>query len=712
MAQLGLVQVATNRDLARREQEKKPAQAQPVPLTQLAGHVERAWQAAQTAKQPIERQMFRALRQRQGIYEPEDLARIRAEGGSEIYMMLTSAKCRGAESWLREILTPDVDRPWGLTPSPMPDLPPPVRDAIVMSVVEMALAAGWEINDARIDEKLLTIKTLAFRRMNELAKKIAERHENKIADQFNAGGWPQAVSDLIYDLVTFPACIIKGPVIRKKKAKKWKQGPNGQWIAVVSDELRNEWNRRSPFDIYPAPAMRDMQNGNLIDRYRFTREDLNSLIGVPGYDSDAIRQIITQYGEHGFRSAMVNDLERARLEGRENEWYDPEGTIEALDFWGSVSGHKLMEWGYKTGIDPGEGERLVATKEYQVEVWKTGGIVFKAKLNPDPMGRKPYDKACLEEIPGVFWGLGIPDLMSDCQRMCNGAARAVANNAAIASGPQVEIYVDRLADGEKVTKPTPWRVWQMTNDMTGANQRAIEFFQPQMNVQELLVIYQHFERVADNVTGFPNYSYGDSKVGGAGRTSSGLAQLLGNVGKGVRRVIQAFDRGIIKPQVTAIYDWNMQYDPDPSIKFDLQAEARGTAAMLIKDTESLRRREWLQATLNPLDAQIIGVEGRAQMLKEGLKSADFQVDKIIPDQLELELRKAGMPPMHELLGKTGPNAESSPGMGGGGGTPEGQETTDLAGQPPQGMAIREATQGYRHGGVIRRRNYDDLDNGV
>ena len=669
-------------------------------MTGLAGHIERAWQAAQTAKRPIEDMMFRQLRQRTGLYDPDELALIRQQGGSEIYMMLTSAKCRGAESWLREVLLPETDRPWGLSPTPMPDVPPAVRASIVQSVADMAMAAGWDVDDARIDERLLKIKAIAMRRMKELAEAVAEKHELKIADQFSQGGWEDAVSGMIYDLVTFPASFMKGPILRKVKLLKWQAGPGGQWFPVATEGLQLQWQRRSPFDIYPAPAMRDMRYGNFIDRYRFTRDELNELIGVPGYSEDRLKEILDRYGERGFRSTMVNDMERARIEKRENEEYDPEGTIEALNFWGSVKGSMLKEWGFTNKLDLG---RIDPVKEYQVEAWKTGGYVFKARINPDPLGERPYTKACFEDIPDSIWGVSLVDTMRDCARMCNAAARAISNNAAIASGPQVEVYVDRLADGENPSKPYPWKLWQCTSDMTGQNQRAIQFTQPQSVVQELLLIYTHFDRVADNVTGFPNYTYGDSRVGGAGRTSSGLAQLMGNVGKGVRRVIGNVDRGHIRPQVTRTYNFNMQYDPDPSIKMDLVAVAKGSAALLTKDMMRMRHAEMLQATLNPLDAQIIGIPGRAEMLRTALKSADFNVDKIMPDSLDIQLAQAMMPQPHEMLGSTGPNAPGTPaGMGGGGGTPEAPETQDFAGNPPQGTEARAASLGYRDGGAIPR----------
>lgn len=703
MGAIGLVRVTSNRQLAANEAARytPPVQTEN-DYTGLAGHIERFWQSAQIAKRPIEQQMLRALRQRTGIYEPDELATIREQGGSEIYMMLTSAKCRAAESWLREILTPDTDKPWGLEPSPMPDLPMSVAQAVIDAVAQMALAAGWDINDARIDEQLLKVKALALQKIRDLSKRIAERHELKIADQFEDGGWHTALSDFIYDLVTFPAAFIKAPILRKRKMRQWVPGPNGVWLPAITEGLRLEYERRSPLDIFPAPAMRHIQRGNLIDRYKYTREDLQSLIGVPGYSKDAIYRVLEQYGNKGYASRAMADVERATLELRRHEEYDHEGTIECLNFWGSCSGEMLEQWNLENGfplnveVDP--------RKEYQIEAWKIARHVIKATINEDPLGQKPYSKASFEEIPGAFWGYGLPDLGRDAQSMCNGAARALANNAAIASGPQVVMYIDRMADGERVTKPYPWKLYQMTSDPQGSNREAVQFYQPNMNVQELLAIYTHFERVFDNVSGFPNYTYGDAKVGGAGRTSSGLAQLMGNVGKGVRRVVVAVDRLVISEIVERTYDYNMEHDPDPTIKGDLRPVARGASALLIKDMAQLRRRELLQATLNPLDAQIIGPKGRAEMLRETIKASDMPVEKILPDDLEMQLNLAGMPPPYQLLGKTGPNASGGPADGvaaNGGGTPAAPEVTDVAGQPPQGIEGREATLGYRDGGAIR-----------
>lgn len=705
MGALG-IRVVSNRTLQENAEQRyaatAAAQQEQATMDGLAGYIEKFWQAAQQAKRPIERQMLRALRQRTGVYEPEDLALIRDQGGSEIFMMLTSAKCRNAEAWLREILMSEVDRPWGLEPTPMPELPPNVQQAIVNSLTLEALAAGWEIDDARLDERLVTVKDLAFKRMQSLARRVAEKHEIVIADQFAEGGWKVALSEFIYNLVTYPAAFIKGPVLRKRKVRQWRPGPGGNWVPIVTEVVVPEYEARSPLDIFPAPSMRRIQYGNLIDRHQWTRDHVNELIGVPGYSDQALIAVLDTYGERGYSSRMMNDHERAMLELRSNEEYDPNKTIEALNFWGSVPGHRLMQWQFENKVDLGE--EIEPHKEYKIEAWKVGRFVVKAQINPEPLGRKPYSKASFEEIAGAFWGLGLPDIIKDSQAMCNAAARSISNNAAIASGPQVEVSVDRLADGERVTKLRPWRIWQGQSDLTGNNQPAFRFSQPNMHVQELLVIYQNFERVAENESGFPNYAQGDSRTGGAGRTSSGLAQLMGNVGKGVRRVVGAVDMYVIEDCVERQFDYNMEFHPDQSIKFDLRPVARGSVAMLIKDQIALRQKEMLQATLNPLDAQIIGPRGRVEMLRPALKAADFPVEKILPTELELQLAMVGQPQPAQLLGKTGPNApeeaNATPGMGGGGGTPEGAERQDVAGRPPQGVQQRKAMQGYADGGLV------------
>jgi len=112
--------------LARVASESQAGQIDLAP--RLLSHVKREWNAARIAKEgDAEKRLFAAIRQRNGEYDPDKLAAIREVGGSEIYMMLTQVKCRATESWVQEILFPPGERPYGIEPTPIPDLPPQVK---------------------------------------------------------------------------------------------------------------------------------------------------------------------------------------------------------------------------------------------------------------------------------------------------------------------------------------------------------------------------------------------------------------------------------------------------------------------------------------------------------------------------------------------------------------------------------------------------------
>ena len=74
----------------------------------------------------------------------------------------------------------------------------------------------------------------------------------------------------------------------------------------------------------------------------------------------------------------------------------------------------------------------------------------------------------------------------------------------------------------------------------------------------------------------------------------------------------------------------MRYDTDESIKGDVQIQPRGAINLAIKETTNVRRIEFLNATANPVDAEIIGKEGRAAILREIAKGLQMPVDDIIP----------------------------------------------------------------------------------
>lgn len=632
-AGLSVLRIVGNDELVRREKEAAAAelaarQNTPVMLG-LSAYLRTCWDAAKDSKSIIETKMLKAMRQRNGEYESDKLNAIRAQGGSQVYMMITEVKCRAAESWLRDILLDTGTPPWDIQPTPIPDLSPETDQMMEEMFGNVVAAMLQERGTAPSPAEMATLQELVAQeyrfKLLQTAQDRVERMREKIADQFAQGGFVNAFNAFITDLVTFPTAFVKGPIVRRQRVLGWEQDENGRTIAVPTERLGPEYERVDPFRIYPEPGISTLDEGYLFEHHPLTRTMLADMIGVPGYDEQAIRAVL----EGGVYSSWINDNTKLQKEQEERKFQTerrPTEIFDALEFWGKISGSMLIEWGMSEEDVPDP------AKEYDACVWIIGDYVIKAVLNYDPLGEKPYTATSFIKQPGAFWGKGIPEIIEDLQDICNAAARNLVNNMGIASGPQVEVNLERIPANEDITQIHPWKIWQVNNDPSGSGQPAVRFEQPNDNSDKLMSVYEKFSRLADDHSGIPAYLYGDLDVQGAGRTSSGLSMLMGSAGKGIRQVVMYIDADITKPIVQRQYTYNMRYDEDESIKGDVDIQARGAVNLAQKEQMNVRRLEFLNATLNPVDMEIIGIDGRAAVLREVVKGLQMPSDQIIPSR--------------------------------------------------------------------------------
>lgn len=630
-------------------QEVLDAEAEKVPETTdiegtaaesaLAGHVRLAWNRNKLAKEKIGQKLLSCLRARRGIYSPAELAMIESLGGGNIvWHDLTEVKCRAASAWIREIVLPVGEQPWGVDPTPMPDLPAPVKKAVVNKALKKAQQAmqqivqsggepleGQEFRDMvlQIGENLRDEAEATF---VAIAGKRAKRMEKQIDDRLTQGGYTPAMDDFIEDFVTYPVAILKGPFYARHKRLSW----TADFKPTITNEPAQTWERVSPFDAFPAPSARDCQAGDFIERVRFQRNDLWDLKGLPGYRDDQIDSVLMDYSNGHLEGWLWTESERQRLEQETlYMWLSPPGVIDALNFWGSVPGWKLKSWGV-------EGD-LEATRDYECNVLLCGAYVLYAALNPDPLHQRPYRKACYDPIPGAFWGRSIPELASTSQKMCNALACAMANNWAIASGPMGWVHNDRLADGEQSLELFPWKMFQLKSDPTQGVNPGVGFFQPNDNSEKLMAALERWELKADDSTGIPRYTYGNERAGGSADTATGLSMLMNNAAKGLRRAISNIDLNVIAPTINDTFTNEMLYNPDMSIKGDSIVVPRGAAAILIRESMQQRRLQFLTLVTNPLLAQILGQKALLNVLREVAAVMELS-DDVVPSNEEMEQR--------------------------------------------------------------------------
>ena len=346
------------------------------------------------------------------------------------------------------------------------------------------------------------------------------------------------------------------------------------------------------------------------------------MIGVDGYSEEHIRSVIKDYGIGGKREQLPIDSSRAMMDfGSTQSLYNSD-KMDGLEFWGSVPGSMLIDWGMKGAID----EEM----EYEVNALMVGHYVIRAILNPDKLGRKPYSVDSFQRVPGSFWGKGIPELMADVQDVCNSVARAIVNNTMLASGPLVEINVDRCGDSEEIY---PWKIYQSTNQQM-SDAPAVRFYQPQIITGPLLQVFEFFATMSEDQTGIPRWAYGNTNIGGAGATSSGLANLMGAASRNIKEAISHLDR-MDEGTVLRTYNFNMMYSPDQNIKGDATIVAGGSQAHLMREQKTIRLNEALATTNNPVDLQIMGIEGRAKILKSIFHELAPEME-IIPDDNKLK----------------------------------------------------------------------------
>lgn len=616
---------------ARASAERSRQQSQPM-ITALSAYVSKAFSDAEEHRQRngITERLLKCLRQKSGQYDPSKLAAIRARGGTDMFFNITETKCEAFEAWLEDVFAPIGDRAWDATPTPIPTLPSGVAQNVVEATVAQ-FAGDPSISPQQVQEFASDLYDETLRQMFDDARKRCERMVEKMEDQTVEGGMIDAFSQFVSDLGTYPSAILKGPVFTRHRRLHWNEGQ-----VDVQYEVIPTWHCVDPKAFYPGANARHVNESYICELIDYDRRLLSEMRGVEGWDTAALETVLSGAvaGAGGGDPEVTGEQERATLENRDPDRNQgmPDATVRAIEFWGSVPGRMLQEWGM-SDIDD-----LFAY--YEISCILIGGMIVRAVLNPDPLDRRPYFVTSFIRNKNSLWGLkAIPEKMADCQEGVNGSQRNLLNNLAIASGPQVVVDSDAIAPSHlpTVNEIWPWKVWCIRGTKT-QQQAPIKFFQPGSNASELIQVSEYYEQKADDRTLIPRYIYGEGDMTGAGATASGLSMLMNAASRGIKRVIKNVDRDVLRPAIERLYTWNMMYLDDDSLKGDVQVVPRGALALLVREQTQMRRQEFLNMTNNPIDLQIVGLEGRANLLREVAKGLDISVEKIIPSEEDMKRR--------------------------------------------------------------------------
>lgn len=604
----------------------------------------------------LDNDFLKALRAYNGEYSQSKLAEIKTFGGSEVYSRITSVKCRGATALLRDVFV-GGETPWEVAPTPDPTTPDDIAASIeqlVAGEMQAMEQRGIPVAPQMMEQRRTQLYSAAKRATLKAAKAAAKRAGTKIDDILTEGGFYKALTEFLIDLPIFPLAVIKGPTVRIAEQVTW---VGGQAKVVKKPKLC--WDRISGMDVYYTPGVSELANAEIIEKIKLSRADLNALIGLPGYDEDAVREVLREYPKGYTEVPEGIDSERTELEGIERPSINESGLYDSLEYHGTVQGSTLLEKGFSTKLIPDE------DLDYAVTAWIIGQYTIKVQINPNPRKRHPYYGTSFEQVPGSVSGHGIPEIIEDSQNVANATLRALVNNMSIASGPQVGVNEDRLSASCNPDTLYPWKRWRFHSDPMGSSEKPITFFQPNSHATELLGVYKEMTNIADEVSAIPRYMSGSDKVGGAGRTASGLSMLMNNASKVLQNVASSVDREVMEPLLQSLYDMIMLTDTTGLFRGDEKIVVRGVQVAMQKEQDRMRRLEFLQITANPMDAQIVGPTGRAAILRALSSDLGLPEEDIVPTNEEIQAVQQGIEAEQKAAAQAQGGQAPAPGGGGG-----------------------------------------------
>lgn len=623
----GMVVAQSSQQMDEDQREKEEALKPKIDLTKLADFVLSNFLEAKEHKQTngVTDRLIACSRQRTGEYEPEVLSSIREGQGTELFFNITESKCGDAEAWMKDLISPTDGKPWSLEPTPIPGLPMAEEAQIQQQVMMEAEQMGAE-SQADVANILDSVYDEQLHERREVAKKKCKRMEDTIQDQLVEGRFADVLDDFIYQYCTFPTAFLKGPILQIQKKLVWENS-----VAQIKDQHVLTWSAPDPKDIYPAPNSQNINDSYMCQIVPMTKSALMGMRDKAGWSTEGINAAIAEGDMGNPADYGYGESERALLENRETGEHsgNAPNVMRGVEYWGEIEGKVLKEAGTNLGLP--DGGEVGDDELHPVTVLVFGSNVVRAVLNPNPTGEKPYYAASHERVPGSLWGKALPEKIAHCQKSFNAAMRILIDNMALASGPMAMIDANAIDAGVDVTTIAPRKAYYYDSDkVRPGSGKVVEFFQPDSNTGELLQAASTFQNEADNVSGIPRFAHGDGGVQGAGETSSGLAMLMNNASKGIKNLLLALDKNIIRPAIRQSYLWNMLHHEDSSIKGDVHLKARGVIGALVKEQQQMQQQEFMNLANNPVDNEIIGKEGRRKMLED--VATRLGLVDVVPDE--------------------------------------------------------------------------------
>ena len=664
----------------------------------LVGLIQDRFESAESARDLDEKRWLEAYHNYRGLYGKS--VRFRESEKSRVFVKVTKTKVLAAFGQLVDVIFGSNKFPIGVSETkvpegvaehahldiqnPVPGLETTTPDEGTEKAIENPFDVGYE-GDGKTLKPGATYGTGKFeeehveKRAEEEgllreglspapealevnpAQKAARRMEKLIHDQIEESNGASEIRNSLFEAALFGTGVVKGPFNFNKTLNRWDEDEEGnrtyQPIAVRVPRIEFV----SIWDFFPDPNATTINEAEYVfHRHRMNRTQLRGLSKLPYFDKNAIRECL-QMGPNYVEKDYEHEL---KDDSRTDEYGASQ--FEVLEYWGVMDAEYARQVGMEIEEDVDD------LDEVQINAWVCNGKMLRAVVNPFTPYRVPYHAFTYEKNPYSFFGIGVAENMDDSQKIMNGHARMAIDNLALSGSLVFDVDETALVGGQSM-EIYPGKVFRRQAGVPGQAINGLKF--PNTS-QENMMMFDKFRQLADEQTGIPSYSHGQTGVQSMTRTASGMSMLLGAASLNIKTVIKNLDDFLLKPLGEAYFQWNMQFlESDLGVEGDLEVKATGTNSLMQKEVRSQRLTMFLQTAANPAVAPFIKIN---KLISELAYSLDLDPDELLndPEEAAIMAQIIGMQNAGQATGaEAGPINEEQAAMGAAGGVP--QQPQDL-----------------------------------
>ena len=542
-------------------------------ITAFTQDLDKILQDSVTAKAPIESRWIDDVRQLNGLdrmtaFSKDDIAAGR-HNNNPPSSQVTRAKQMLWEAKLVRIL--GGEDAWDLDVSAKPELPQAGLDALSQKLA----AAGLQ-------------RPPTAEELREAARPACEGMKNKIKDDLQESDIGSVRARTFRDATRLGTGLEIGPFQQCKYRSMLKFV--GSQVQIEHQEyIVPQIKEGDPWMFYPepAPAIEKCQYAHYIDLMSETElvENIKN-----GYDPESVKTVIEIGPDH---SIIQHGLEQRNLNSGESENYKNRFAIRRY------TGVLNKEQRELLGLDEEGATRLLFTDESMkpmlvFNVHYVPGHVLYAEILPC-LGefRLPYYTFAPFPADDTMWGMSIAFMCRDSARICNSGLRIGLHNASVSAGPLIAMKKGHFKpmDGNQAIRGPKQYEW-IDPDGNGVDiDKVFKVVQIENNAEQAFAIYDKGLSMIDMDLNSPNL-LGDDPVMASKLQPTTLAMFLNVMTYLQQMAAKQFDKSIIKPQIKALYMWNLIYNEDPAIKGSFDPIARGASHLVVKDIQSQHLQLW------------------------------------------------------------------------------------------------------------------------